>query len=237
MHVPIVRNAPANDAAAAQNRDYFERAGLVCVHLYGAAGSGKTALLEAILPRLAAQLRVGVVQGDLVGTGDGLRLAVLGVPVVQVLTDGYFCLRPHQLQHALAELPLDRLDLLLVEDVGVPLGPGTTDLGEHLKAAVFSVTHGTGLVRKFPDMAADAALVLFNKHALLSETDFDIDATAAAIRERNPLAEIICTDVRRRIGIDRTAGWLLGYVRAQRLGTTGRQGTAPRLAAMHAAEH
>lgn len=221
MTIPIVHQAPVNPLAASENRQTFDALDIICVNLIGASGAGRTSLLEAIIPRLKAQLRIGVIEGDLAATCDAQRLSRLGVPVVQALTDGGCHLRAAQVQMALSELPLTSLDLIFIENADCLLGQANTDLGEHLRLAILSVAGGDAVIRKYPLVFRDAALVLLTKCDLLREVDFDLDVAVRTLMQANPRGEVICTDTRRRIGIDRVAGWLLGYVRAQRMRRLG----------------
>lgn len=217
MSITVVRQTPPNARAAVQNRAIFDELGIACLHLNGAAGAGKTSLLEAVLPRLRTQMRIGVVEGDQTGMCDAQRIEACGVPVVQVLTDGACRLSAAQVQRGMAELPLREMDLLIVEDVGGPGCEPAVDLGAHLKAAVLSISGGHHAAYKYPRMLADAGLILLTKYDLLPSVQFDLEGTLRHLRNLSPLAEIICTDVRNRIGVDRVAGWILGYVRAQHM--------------------
>jgi hydrogenase nickel incorporation protein HypB len=217
MTIPVVHRAPSNPHAAAENRRTFDARGLICLNLIGATGSGKTSLLEAILPRIRSEVKIAVIAGDMAGTSDAHRIDRLGVPVVQLLTDGQCHLSADQVQHALRELPLEKLNLLIIENVGSLLCQAAVDLGEHLRVAVLSVSGGHRVATKYVAAFRDAALILLNKYDLLSHVDFDVDAAARALGGVSPGAEIICTDARKRVGIDRLAGWLLGYVRAHRV--------------------
>ncbi len=216
MNVPVARQAPWNPRAAAQNRRLFDHRRLVCVNLVGPTGCGKTALLEAVLPRVSERLRVGVLVGDLAGTGDADRLARLGVPVVQVLTEGRCHLGADQVHHGLKALPLDDLNLLVIENAGNAACQAASDLGEHLRVAVLSVTGGDRAVQKYPGLFREAGLILVSKVDLLPHVQFDLPRASRALTQISPHAEVICTDARKRVGTDRVAGWLLGYVRAQR---------------------
>lgn len=217
MNITVVRQAPPNPRAAVQNRRMFDTLAVTCVNVLGPAGVGKTALLEAIVPRMRDELRLGVIEGDLASTHDAQRLAALDVPVVQVLTDGACHLSAAQVQAGAAELPLADLDLLFVENIGNPICPAAVDLGEHLRLAVLSVAGGEAVATKYPLLFREAAVILLSQYDLLAHVPFDLDGTVHALRRLNPLAEIICIDTRNRVGIDRLAGWLLGYVRAQRM--------------------
>ncbi len=215
MTVPIVHRTAFNPRAAAENRRTFDRYGLTCVNLLGSTGFGKTSVLEALLPRLAREVRVGVVVGDLASTCDADRLGALGLPVVQVLTDGRCHLSAAQLQAGLRELPLDRLDLLVVENTGSLICQAAADLGEHLRIALLSVTGGAAVATKYPYAYRTARVILVTKCDLVPHVDFDLENALTTLRATNPGAEIICTAARQGTGIGRLAGWLLGYVRAQ----------------------
>ncbi len=217
MKVPVVHEARRDPRAARENREALDQAGCLCVNLIGSTGCGKTALLETIIPRLQASLRVGVIEGDLTTTCDAERVAALETPVVKVLTDGDCRLTAEQVQAAMGHLPLGALDLVIVENTGSVVCQAATDLGEHLRVAVMSVTAGDNVARKYPLLYREASLVLLTKFDLMPQVDFALDETVRTIGRVNGRAEIICTDARKRIGIDRAAGWLAGYARAQRM--------------------
>lgn len=217
MNITVVRTASGHaPRAALENRQVFDACEVTCISLIGAAGSGKTSLLEAVVPLLQRELRVAVVVSDATGTADVARLARLRVPVVQVLTHGVPYLSAGLLQAAINELALADLDVLLVENVGGLLAPPAAPLGEHLRIALLSVAGGSGAIAKYPAAFRDAAVVLMTQCDLVPHVAFDVRGSEAVLRQLSPAAEIISTDARRRVGTDRLAGWILGYVRAQR---------------------
>jgi hydrogenase nickel incorporation protein HypB len=217
MTIPVVRQAPPNPRAAIENRRTFDSAGVICMNLIGAPGCGKTSILEAILPRIRTELRVGVIEGDLGPAGDGQRIGAAGVPVVQVLTDSQGRLGAHHVRQALDELALAKLDLVIVENTGGLVPQAGTDLGEHFRVAVLAVSAGHAIATKYPMLLRGAALILLTKYDLLPHVDFDTESTLRLLERVNPAAEIICTDTKKRVGIDRLAGWLSGYVRAHHI--------------------
>ena len=201
-----------NDNAARENRDLLAARGVFMFNLLGGAGSGKTSLLEAVLPRLHGRVRVGVIEGDLATTRDAQRIAVLGVPVVQVLTDGGCHLSATLVQEALRRLPLDRLDGVIIENVGNPICPANFDLGEHIRLSLLSVTEGDDKPSKYPLLFKDAALIALTKCDLLPHVPFDPMAAIADLRRVNNTAEIVKTDIRGGTGMDRLADWMAEHV-------------------------
>ena len=138
--VRVVEDAlDANNTIARANRDDFDRAGVRVVNLMSAPGAGKTTLLERMLGDLGG-VRVGVLEGDVQGSLDADRLAALHVPVMQLNTDAGFggeChLDANMVRSALPSVPLDELDLLVVENVGNLVCPAEFRIGEDVRVMV-----------------------------------------------------------------------------------------------------
>src|ERR1700754_580481 len=141
VRVRVVEDAlDANNTIARANRDDFDRIGVTVANLMGAPGAGKTALLERVLPSLS---RVGVLEGDVEGELDADRLASLHVPVTQLQTSRGFggeChLDANMVRSALPSIPLDELDLLVIENVGNLVCPAEFRVGEDARVMVASV--------------------------------------------------------------------------------------------------
>ncbi|MBU0637294.1 MAG: hydrogenase nickel incorporation protein HypB [Planctomycetes bacterium] len=216
MKIEVLRNVlQKNEWAAEENRACFDERGVTCVNLLGGAGCGKTSLLEATLPTLKENLRVAVLEGDLATTRDAERIAALDVPVVQLLTDGGCHLNATLVQQALKQIPLDELDLLVIENVGNPICPANFDLGEHRRVVVLSVAEGDDKPAKYPLLFKDADLIVLTKCDLLPYVKFDVERARADLARVNPRAEIVRTDTNTATGIDRLAAWLSATARPQ----------------------
>ena len=179
VKVRVVEDAlDANNTIARANRDDFDRAGVTVVNLMSAPGAGKTALLERVLGSLDG-VRAGVLEGDVQGSYDADRLASLHVPVTQLNTDPGFggeChLDANMVRSALPEIPLDELDLLVIENVGNLVCPAEFRVGEDARVMVSSVTEGEDKPLKYPLMFRTCELVVINKIDLLPHLDFDMD--------------------------------------------------------------
>jgi hydrogenase nickel incorporation protein HypB len=219
--VRIVEDAlDANNTIARANRADFDRAGVVVVNLMSAPGAGKTTLLERTLARLhergAPSPRIGVLEGDVQGTLDAERLATLHVPVVQLNTDPGFggeChLDANMVRSALPALPLDRLDLLVIENVGNLVCPAEFRVGEDWRVMVASVTEGEDKPLKYPLMFRACDVVLVNKIDLLPHLDFDLDRLVRNVEAVHPGVARMLLSARTGEGIDAWCDWLLGTV-------------------------
>src|SRR3712207_8835517 len=97
-------------------------------------GAGKTALLEHTLERMRGKPRLGVLEGDVQTTLDADRLARFHIPLVQINTDPGFggeChLDANMVRSGLSELPLDDVDVLIIENVGNLVCPAEFKVGE-----------------------------------------------------------------------------------------------------------
>ena len=111
----ITRILEANDRIAAENRKLFNKAGVYVINLMSAPGAGKTSLIERTITELHRKLRIGVIEGDIAGTGDAQRIEKLGIPVIQINTGSACHLDANMINEAIVDLPLKDLDLLVPE--------------------------------------------------------------------------------------------------------------------------
>src|SRR5881397_3443340 len=195
--VRIVEDAlDANNTIARANRDDFDRAGVTVVNFMSAPGAGKTSLLERVVGSLP-DVRVGVLEGDVQGSMDADRLASLHVPVTQLNTDPGFggeChLDANMVRSALGAVPLDDLDLLIVENVGNLVCPAEFRIGEDGRVMVCAVTEGEDKPLKYPLMFRTCELVLVNKVDLLPHLELGLERLLRNLDAVNPGVERILT--------------------------------------------
>jgi hydrogenase nickel incorporation protein HypB len=210
--VRVVEDAlDANNTIARANRSDFDSASVRVVNFMSAPGAGKTSLLERVLPSLEG-IRVGVLEGDVQGSMDADRLAGLHVPVTQLNTDPGFggeChLDANMVRSALPSLPLDDIDLLVIENVGNLVCPAEFRVGEDARVMVCSVTEGEDKPLKYPLMFRTCELVLINKVDLLPHLDFDLDKLLYNLDAVHPGVERMLVSARTGEGIEEWSGWL-----------------------------
>jgi hydrogenase nickel incorporation protein HypB len=131
-----------NDEVARQNRELFRQHGVFAINLVSSPGAGKTSLLEKTLERLKGSVPIAVVEGDVQTDLDAQRVALYGVPAVQIVTRGGCHLEANLVSDALHTLDLSRIRVLIIENVGNLVCPSNYDLGEALKVVVASTTEG-----------------------------------------------------------------------------------------------
>ncbi len=211
--VKIVEHAlDANNTIARANREDFDRHGVTVVNLMSAPGAGKTSLLERALAEPLGGARVGVLEGDVQGSYDSDRLAALHVPVAQLNTDPGFggeChLDANMVRSALPALPLDEIDLLVIENVGNLVCPAEFRVGEDVRAMVCSVTEGEDKPMKYPLMFRSCELVLINKIDLLPHLDFDLERFLHYLDQVNPGVQRMLVSARTGEGVATWREWL-----------------------------
>lgn len=197
-----------NDRLAAENRGRFTEHGIAAINIMGAPGAGKTALLEAVIPRFAHGRAVAVLEGDQETDRDAARIRELGAKAVQITTGAGCHLDAHMVGHALDALEPEDGCLLLIENVGNLVCPALFDLGEHARALVLSVTEGEDKPLKYPHMFRAADALVVNKVDLLPHLAFDLDRLLEYARRVNPRLVAFCVCATSGEGLDAFCGWL-----------------------------
>ena len=211
MKVKVVtRILEANDRIAEENRKRFKATGVFVVNLMGAPGAGKTSLLEKTILKLRDTLRVGVIEGDIAGTDDAERISRTGAPVVQINTGGACHLDANMISEVLPDLPIDDLDMMVIENVGNLVCPAEFKVGEDIKAMVLSITEGHDKPLKYPLMFQESSALVLNKIDLLPFVDVEIDRLKRDALSLNPFIKIFEVSCKTGHGIDAWAEWLRG---------------------------
>ena len=206
----------ANEAYARKNRELLSQRGKRCFNMISSPGSGKTTLLVRTISDLAGVTRIGVIEGDIETDLDARRIRATSAPAVQINTDGACHLSAAQVHRALEELPLDNLDIVLIENVGNLVCPSAFELGEDGKIVVLSVPEGDDKPAKYPAIFAKSKVLLVNKIDLLSGgalVDFDLERVKTDARRLNKSIEIFPVSAKTGDGMAAWYDWLRGQLR------------------------
>jgi len=208
--VPIVQNIlAANDGVAQEVQDTLAAHKIRSLNIMSSAGAGKTTLLERTIKRLNGRLRIGVIEGDVETTNDADRIAAVGAPTVQIITQGNCHLEANMVRAALAALDLEQIDLLCIENVGNLVCPANWSLGEDSRVVVVSTTEGDDKPAKYPHMFAVSEVMVINKIDLLPYVDYDMGAVKRFARAVNPNLLIFELSCRTGEGLDAWCDWLV----------------------------
>lgn len=189
----------ANKKLADRNKKNLEDKGIFCIDFVGAIGSGKTTLIEEIIEN--TDYSIGVLAGDVISKFDAGRIEEHNVPVVGLNTGKECHLDAHLVGHGLGDLPLDDIDLLIIENVGNLICPVDFDLGSHMRIVVVSVTEGDDTVEKHPMIFQSADLVVINKVDIADAVGADADKMVRDAKEINPNVEVIKSSLKEGFGL------------------------------------
>ena len=176
----------ANERLAAQNRRKLDAAGVVAINLMASPGAGKTSLIEHTVKALRAKYAIAVIDGDVATGIDAGRAAQAGARAVQINTGGECHLDAVMLQQGLEQLDLERVDLLIVENVGNLICPAGFALGTHKNILIASIPEGADKPYKYPGMYKGVDALVINKIDLQPYVDFDMAYFKKGVEALNP---------------------------------------------------
>jgi len=209
MRIPILEHIlSANDRLAAENQRLLAEKGILVINLMSSPGAGKTSLILRTIEALGEDVRIGVIEGDIASRVDADTIERLDVPVVQINTGGTCHLDANMVRGSLDQLPLDDMDLLIIENVGNLICPTDFALGEALKVMIPSVPEGDDKPYKYPAMFAAVDAIVVNKIDLLPYLEFDLSAFRKLVTGLNPEVQIFEVSCKTGEGIGDWADWL-----------------------------
>ncbi len=211
MKQPILQK---NDEIADRLRRRFAEHRVFVLDLLASPGSGKTSTILATIDALRDEFNIAVIEGDIASSVDAEKIKAQGTAAVQINTGGACHLESAMIERAVDVLDLDRLDLVIIENVGNLVCPTDFDLGENAKVMILSVPEGHDKPLKYPGVFQVSEAVVLNKVDTMPAFDFDLEAFRASVRDLNPTAPVFEVSATKGSGIDAWASWLADRVRA-----------------------
>jgi len=201
-----------NKEEADQNLAVLKRYNIRAFDILGSIGSGKTSIIEKVVPILQRQgLQIGAIAGDVVGEDDFVRMKALDIPVVNLNTGTECHLDAHLVGHAIERLPLKELDILFIENVGNMVCPTDFELGTDARIVVVSVTEGDDVVNKHPMIFRVSDIGIINKIDLAEAVGASIARMKNDMERIAPQVKQILMSVRTGEGISQLVDRLLNY--------------------------
>lgn len=205
-----------NDIVAQRIRNRFNSNKTFVMNLASSPGSGKTTLLEKLLPSLAKKWNIAVIEGDLRTENDAERLRKLGIKAIQIQTGDACHLEALQIETLLDD-DMDKLDLLIIENIGNLVCPASYDLGEDAFFVMLSATEGDDKPSKYPTIFHNADYFILNKIDLLPYVDFNVDTCMKNALSINARLETFTVSARSKEGLDKLMDKISSLIEAKKV--------------------
>ncbi len=214
MKIEVIENVlKYNKDQAEKNRRLFHKNNILVINLLSSPGAGKTTLIIETIKRLKNEKNIGVIEGDISSTYDAEKIKKHIDDVVQINTGGSCHLNATMIEQALSKMDLDKLDIIIIENVGNLICPVGFDLGEDYKIVMSSVNEGDDKPVKYPPVFIKSNPVLLNKIDLLEICDFDLDFFTSEVKKLNPSGDIMIFSSKSGKGFDSWTSWIRGKIK------------------------
>ncbi len=215
--VPVVEEILGiNERLALENRRRLDAHGVLGINVMASPGAGKTSVILRTINALQERYQLGVIEGDTAATTiDADKVVAAGMPAVQINTGGGCHLDAIMVRDGIDNLPLDAMDLLIVENVGNLVCPAGFALGTHVNIVIASVPEGDDKPYKYPNIYRGIDALILNKTDLLPYIDFSMDYFRAGIEALNPGVAFFPVSAKTGAGFDAWLDWLKERVSSQ----------------------
>ena len=209
MEIKIVKQILEwNEDVSNELKKLLEEKKIALVNVMGSPGAGKTSLITHIIKQLGATYRIGVIEGDIAGQIDADKIGAMGIPVVQLNTEGACHIEAMSIQHILGLFDLDSVDVLFVENIGNLVCPAEFNIGEDFRIAILSVPEGDDKVEKYPLMFQTTDALVMNKYDMKPYFDFDDERVERNTLDLNAKAKVFRVSTKTGEGADEFISWL-----------------------------
>ncbi len=177
----------ANDQVASINKKRLDENGIFAINLMASPGAGKTSVILQTIRALSPATRIAVIEGDTAPvTIDADKILAEGMPAVQINTGGECHLDAVMVSNGLDQLPLDTIDLLIIENVGNLICPAAFQLGTHANVLIASIPEGDDKPYKYTNIYRGVDVLIINKIDLLPYIHFKMDYFQKGVELLNP---------------------------------------------------
>lgn len=214
MEIKVVRQIQEwNENCHEELRKIFDDNKVLVINVMGSPGGGKTTLIKKVIEKLSDKYNIGVIEADIAGKVDAERIASMGIPVVQLNTEGACHTEAMSIKNIIPDFNLKELDIIIIENIGNLVCPAEFDIGEDLKVAILSVPEGDDKPEKYPLMFAKANALVLSKYDMIKYFEFDEKRVFNVVNVLNNKAELFKVSSTKDEGVDDFVAWIEGYVK------------------------
>jgi len=185
-------------------------------NIMSSPGAGKTTFITDVIRRLRDRYSFAVIEGDVESTVDSQKMQALGIPTVQLRTGGGCHLEACMILKAMEKLPLDDVDIVIVENIGNLVCPAEFELGADLPSMLLSVPEGDDKCIKYPLMFTVTKALMVSKIDALPIFDFDFEALERNTKKLNDDLRIFPLSAKSGEGMEEFCDWLCELVETKK---------------------
>lgn len=216
MEIKVVRQILEwNEDCSREIKELLKKKNIFMINVMGSPGAGKTSLIVEMIKRLNPSYNVAVIEGDIAGQIDAKKIDELGIPVVQLNTDGACHIEAMSISHILQYFDLDKTDVLIVENIGNLVCPAEFNIGEDIRIAILSIPEGDDKVEKYPLMFSTSEALVLNKFDMLDYFDFDDKRVENTAKDMNPKLEVFRISTRTSLGMEELINWIISRINSK----------------------
>ncbi|HSW57046.1 MAG TPA: hydrogenase nickel incorporation protein HypB [Dehalococcoidales bacterium] len=209
MEVTVLKNIMnANDQLAADNQKLLDKHKILGINVMSSPGAGKTTLLIETIRRLKTKFRIAVIEADIASSIDADKISQENVSAIQINTGGQCHIDANMVRSALDKLPLEKLDLIFVENVGNLICPADFKIGTHKNVMLLSVPEGHDKPFKYPLIFITSEAVIISKMDYLPLSDFNLQVFKETVSGMNAGGKILPVSARTGEGMAEWVSWL-----------------------------
>jgi hydrogenase nickel incorporation protein HypB len=215
MEIKIVRQILEwNEDCHAELQELFNEKKVLVVNIMGSPGAGKTTFITRLIEGLRNEYNIGVIEADIAGKIDAEKIHAMGIPVVQLNTEGACHIEAMSIKNMLPDFDLDNLDILIIENIGNLVCPAEFKIGEDIKVALLSIPEGDDKVEKYPLMFTEADALVLTKYDMAEYFSFDENRVIENARKLNPDNIIFKVNSAKGAGIDKVIEYIKTKVKS-----------------------
>ncbi len=191
MKIKVLKQVVENNEDCSKEiKEILKNKNVYLINVMGSPGTGKTSLIIELIKKLKDKYNIAVVEGDIAGQLDAEKIDSLGIPVIQLNTEGACHIEAVSIKNILEYFDLEEIDIIFIENVGNLVCPAEFDIGEDFKIAMLSIPEGDDKVEKYPLLFSTADVVILNKYDMMEYFDFDADKTEKNVKFLNQSANV-----------------------------------------------